>query len=300
MAEKIEVSCPVCDSRDYKVLYEPWVMEDDPVKLYGAATGIQGTQRIVKCTKCGMIYENPRFPKDVILSGYIETEQSLHDSQYKNRVKSFYNALRKLEDKLPPKGSKILDIGTAGGAFLDAAKQFGYIAYGLEPSAYLSQEGKKRGLNIEQGTIDENPFPEKSFDMVCLWDVIEHLVDPKKDLLKIRKLLKNDGILLINYPDIGTWMAKLFGRRFWWIISVHLHHFDRKTISEICKLTGFEVFYIKPYWQILDLGYLFDMAIRYEVPFAKFIKGILPDFIKNIPIPYYASQTTVLARLKDE
>jgi len=166
MAEKQEVNCPVCDRKSYRVLYEAWIDEKDPKKLYGAATGIQGTQRIVKCNDCGMIYENPRFPKEVILEGYINTEQSLHDSQYKNRVKSFYKALEKLKEHLPMKGARVLDIGTAGGAFLEAATQFGYDAYGLEPSLYLSQESTKRGLKILQGTIDENSFPDKHFDMV--------------------------------------------------------------------------------------------------------------------------------------
>lgn len=169
MYKKEVVNCPVCDSKDFSVLFEPWVEENDPTKLYGAATGIQGTQRIVKCKSCGMIYENPRFPKEVILSGYINTEQSLHDSQYKNRVKSFLKALEGVKDKLPPKESKVLDIGTAGGAFLEAAEKFGYDAYGLEPSLYLTEEGKKRGLKIVQGTIDDNPFEENSFDMICLF-----------------------------------------------------------------------------------------------------------------------------------
>jgi len=300
MAVKQEVNCPVCDSKSYRVLYEAWVDENDPKKLYGAATGIQGTQRIVKCNDCGMIYENPRFPKEVILEGYINTEQSLHDSQYKNRVKSFYNALEKLKEHLPMKGGRVLDIGTAGGAFLEAATQFGYDAYGLEPSLYLSQEGNKRGLKIMQGTIDENSFPDKFFDIICLWDVIEHLVEPKDALLKIKRMLKPEGVLLLNYPDIGTWMAKITGKRFWWILSVHLHHFDRKTITKICDLTGYKVFLFKPYWQTLDFGYLIDMAVRYRLPLAQTFKQILPNAIKNIPVSYFASQTTALARLVNE
>ncbi len=299
MTEKETIACPVCDSKDFKVIYEPWVYEEDPIKLYGAATGIQGTQRIVRCINCGMIYENPRFPKEVILSGYIQTEQALHDSQYNNRVNSFYKALYGLKDKLPKAGAKVLDIGTAGGAFLEAAQRFGYDSYGLEPSLYLTKEDKKRGLKIAQGTIDNNPYVDQKFDLVCLWDVIEHLVEPKEDLIKIRALLKPDGILLINYPDIGTFLAKIFGKRFWWILSVHLHHFSRDTIKKICQFAGYEAFYFKAYWQTLDLGYLFDMAIRYKLPLAKLVKNILPEFIKRLPVPYYASQTTALARLKN-
>lgn len=299
MTLKEYIKCPVCEGDDYKVLYEPWIEEEDPIKLYGAATGIQGTQRLVKCNICEMIYENPRLPKDVILKGYISTDQSLHDSQYKNRVSSFYKALVNIQDHLPLKGAEVLDIGTAGGAFLEAAQMFGYDAYGLEPSKYLTEEAQKRGLKVKQGTIDENPYIEASFDMVCLWDVIEHLVEPKKDLLKIKALLKPNGILLINYPDIGTTMAKIAGKRFWWIISVHLHHFSRTTIKKICELTGFNVFYFRTYWQTLELDYLFDMAIRYKIPTASFFKKILPSFLRKIKIKYYASQTTALARLKN-
>jgi len=297
-AKKEYVPCPICGLEHSKVLYKPWVDVDDPIKLYGAASGIQGTQRLVTCKDCGMIYENPRFPEKVILEGYMTSLESGHDSQYQMRVNSFYRALRSLSRTIPEKGAKVLDIGTAGGAFLEAAERFGYMATGLEPSLFLVNEGKKRNLKIEQGTIDNHPFQKESFDMVCLWDVIEHLCDPKKDLLEIRTLIKPGGILLINYPDIGTLMAKAAGKRFWWLLSVHLHYFTQETIKKICHNTGFETFCFQRYWQILEFGYLEDMAIHYKIPGSKALKGWTPKFIQQIPIPYYASQTTAIARVK--
>jgi hypothetical protein len=297
MSGKENYPCPVCGSRNNNVLYEPWVDIQEPSKLYGAASGIPGTQRLVVCSDCGMIYENPRFPDDVILQAYISSQESEHDSQYKMRVNSFYHALKSLSSKIPGKGAKVLDIGTAGGAFIDAAKRFGYDAAGLEPSLFLVQKGQERGLDIAHGTIDTHPFEPVSFDMVCLWDVIEHLTDLKGSLLKIRPLIRDGGLLLINYPDIGTRMAKIAGRRFWWILSVHLHYFTRGTIAEICERTGFRAFHFQRYWQILQFGYLEDMAIRYKIPFSRPLKKVTPDFIQRIPISYYASQTTALARV---
>lgn len=191
----------------------------------------------------------------------------------------------------------MLDIGTAGGAFLDAAKQFGYNAYGMEPSEDLVARGKARGLKIEQGTIENHRFEHASFDMVCLWDVIEHLPDPRMALVEIKKLLKPDGILLINYPDIGTWQAKLFGKKYWWILSVHLHHFTKETIRDICLRTGFQAFHFQRYWQTLEFGYLERMAVHYKIPLAALITRMTPTFIQKIAIPYYASQTTALARI---
>lgn len=245
-----------------------------------------------------MIFESPRFDAEVIIQGYMKSVEAEHDSQYPMRVRSFYQALKRNANDIPPPGARVLDIGTAGGAFLDAAKQYGYNAYGMEPSIDLVNRGKARGLQIEQGTIDSHSFEQGSFDMVCLWDVIEHLPDPKAALLEIKKLLKPNGILLINYPDIGTTQAKLAGKRFWWILSVHLHHFTRKSIKNICERTGFEVLRYKRYWQILEFGYLENMAVHYKIPLTALITKLTPKFIQNIPIPYYASQTTAIVRIK--
>ena len=296
--EKQYLSCPICGSDDHSLRFKAWVDASDPKLLYGAASGIAGTQNIVECVDCSLLFENPRYHESVILQGYMESDEEGHDSQYPMRVKSFLKALQKNKDFIPAPGGKVLDIGTAGGAFLDAATAYGYDAWGMEPSSYLVEQGKKRGLQIEQGTIEDNQFEKNSFDMICLWDVIEHLTDPKGSLQIIRDLLKPDGVLLINYPDIDTWQARLFGKRFWWIISVHLTHFSPKTIAEICRLTGYEVVRFKPYFQTLEFGYLADMAVHLKVPFAKLGRSLLPGFIKRIPIPYYASQTTSIARLK--
>ena len=294
---KNNVNCSNCGSIRHDVFLEPIINESSPAVLYGAASGIRGTQRLVTCLDCGMIYESPRYPAEVIVKGYIASEEAVHDSQYRMRVLSFYGALKKNAKYLPLPGAKILDIGTAGGAFLDAANEFGFDAYGMEPSKDLVERGKARGLKIEQGTIESHGFEAHRFDMVSLWDVIEHLPDPKAALIEIRNLLKPNGVLLINFPDIGTWQSKIAGKKFWWILSVHLHHFSKPTIRDICRRTGFEVFHFQRYWQTLEFGYLERMAVHYKIPFTSLIAKLTPQFIQRIQLPYYASQTTAIARL---
>ena len=298
MTEKVRVQCPVCESGACTVFCEPWNDIADPAKLYGAASGVRGTQRLVRCRVCGMVYENPRFPEEVILRGYESSQESGHDSQYPMRVESFFRGLKATEAHLPPKGSRVLDIGTAGGAFLEAAQRFGFQVVGLEPSRFLVEQGRQRGLPIEQGTVDQHPFSHASFDLICFWDVLEHLAEPRRALEKVLPLLKRDGVLLINYPDIGTAVARIAGRRFWWLLSVHLHHFSLDTISRICDRTGFRVFHAQRYWQALQFGYLEDMAIHLGVPLSGLLKKLTPAFLQRLPLPYYASQTTVLARVR--
>lgn len=294
--KKVSVPCPVCDSTRRQAVYRPWREIADPQALYGATNPVQGCQTLVRCTDCGILYESPRYRADVIIGAYA-TADSVHDSQHSVRARSFYRALTKLSRHLPAPGAKVLDVGTAGGAFLAAATQFGYDAYGLEPSEHLAQRGRARGLKIQQGTLACHDFERHSFDMVCLWDVLEHLPDPKAALLTIRQLLKPDGLLLVNFPDISTWQAKLAGARFWWIISVHLQHFTPKSFADICERTGFNAFCCAPYWQTLEFGYLQRMAARYGVPLSGLLAKVTPQFIQRLPIPYFASQTTGLARV---
>ena len=294
--ERIPHRCSVCDADRHEVLYEPRVIEDDPARLYGAASGLPGTQRLVRCLDCGMIYETPRFDAATIIAGYASSKEEGHDSQYHMRVASFLRALRRHAAHLPPPGARVLDIGTAGGAFLDAAAAFGYSAVGMEPSQDLVARGRARGLAMEQGTIDHHGFAPQSFDLVTLWDVIEHLPDPRAALVEVRRLLRPGGTLLINFPDIGTWQARLAGRRFWWLISVHLHHFTRATLADLCRRSGFSAFAFSRYWQTLEFGYLERMAIHYRMPLAGLLTRLTPLALQRLPLPYYASQTTALAR----
>ena len=198
---KTLISCPVCGSDDFSVVYEPWSREADPARLYGASASIQGTQRMVDCGQCGLMYENPRYPADVILRGYAASDDgdNGHSNQYDMRVGSFTRALKRLQPHLPAKGARILDIGSAGGAFLEAAGHFGYDAWGMEPSAFRVAKGRERGLQIEQGVIENHNFIAESFDMVTLWDVIEHLPDPLDALRRVKPLLKPGGTLLLNH-----------------------------------------------------------------------------------------------------
>ena len=294
-----EIPCPVCGSFAYDVLYQPWRDVTDPVKLFGAASGERGTQQIVRCQNrdCGMVYTNPRYPDAVILQGYEGADDQGHDTQFESRVLTFLRSLEKHDARLPPRGSRVLDVGCAGGAFVEAARRFGYKATGLEPSRQLASSARARGLDVIQGTL-ETYQPRERYALVSLWDVLEHVTDPIATLKACRALLEPGGILLVNYPDVGTWQAKLAGRNFWWFLSVHLHYFDRHSIRKILSETGYEVFSVRRHFQRLEMGYLFDVARIYSPKLAALGLRCMPGFLKHRMIPYYASQTTVLAHLK--
>ena len=84
----------------------------------------------------------------------------------------------------------VIDIGCAGGAFPKAADDLGFNVVGIEPSKYLCEWGKKEyGLDLRPGILDEHDFEKESFDVITLWDVVEHLIDPRVEIKKISNIL---------------------------------------------------------------------------------------------------------------
>lgn len=294
---RLSRSCPNCEADEPTIVFKPWKNEDRPFMLYGAASGVKGTQTLVTCKACSLIYENPCYSSEVITESYANSFDAGHDSQYEMRALSFRRCLTKLLPHLPSPGATVLDIGTAGGAFLTAAEELGFKAEGIEPSRNLVESGKKRGLKIHHGTLEDCASEIGTFDIVCLWDVIEHLHDPGKCIEVARQLINPGGVLLVNFPDIGTVPAKLFGKHFWWILSVHLQHFNQETITDFCIRRGFEPYHFSKYYQVLEFGYLEEMAAHLGLPLASAIHKCTPNFMKKWHIPYYASQTTMIARL---
>jgi 2-polyprenyl-3-methyl-5-hydroxy-6-metoxy-1,4-benzoquinol methylase len=189
-------------------------------------------------------------------------------------------------------------VGCAGGFFLKAAENAGWNATGIELSRHLYEFGTKElGVTIIPGTLDRTDLPEKSFDLITFWDVLEHVADPKATLLKARRLLKPGGYLLVNYPDFDSVGAKLLGRRWWFLIDVHIYYFTPTTLKKLVEGLGFRVTAQRRHYQQLRFGYLADRIAKI-VPFVGrgLAKGAQGLGLKNLPITYYASQKTTLAR----
>ncbi len=289
--------CLICSRNNWKQWLLPTLTNVPADQLYGAAAGISGTQSLIKCQECGFIIEFPRLSDEVIISGYASAGNAGHDSQYPQRVKSFESTIKRNLKSLPPPPSRVLDIGCAGGAFIEAAGNLGYLAEGVEPAIDLVKSATNRGLKVREGTAETlGALITEKYDIVTLWDVIEHVLDPSKTLDSAIDLLTDDGVLIINIPDIGTPLARLVGKKNWWISSVHIYHFSAKHIEKILEPRGFVVVSKKMFFQSLSLGYLLEIASQMRVPLASFFTNLVPVKLKSRPLPYYASQTTIIAK----
>jgi SAM-dependent methyltransferase len=294
------VLCALCGADDAETVYEAQYdrqKDVDLVQKFRASGDELLIDRLVRCRRCGLQYVNPRLRGDLILTSYTEGEDPTYVSQLAARERTFDAALTEIERLAGGRG-RLLDIGTAAGAFVAAAARRGWDAEGCEPNRWLGQWGTRHyGIRIRPGSVFDQDYAAGSFDVVTLWDVIEHTPNPRAVLDKCRELLKPGGLLIVNYPDIGSWIARLLGRRWLFLTSVHLWYFDRTTIARMMESAGFEVRAIRPHYQRLELDYILQRGSLLSSALSKAARAVIRPFgIGGAQVPYWLGQTFVAAK----
>ena len=296
------VPCNLCGGDDpetvYEARYEPG-RSRDLVRTFRASGDELLIDRLVKCRRCGLEYVSPRPRGGDIVAAYSEGDDPAYVSQVDARERTFAAALARIETLQPQKG-RLLDIGTAAGAFLAAAKGRGWEVEGCEPNRWMAEWGSRHyGVNIRAGELFDQDFPPASFDVVTLWDVVEHTPDPARVVRRIGELLKPGGLLIINYPDRGSWIARLLGRRWPFLSSVHLYYFTRPTLSKMLERHGFEVAQQRPHFQWLELDYLLGRGEVISAPLSRLSRALARRIgIADRQVPYWIGQTYVAAHRK--
>ena len=294
------INCNLCGNSSHKVIFKArYDLEKD--KDYAVKFRSSGDEllidQVVRCNNCGFIYVNPRLKSEIILDSYAAGEDKVFVSQVNSRENTFRKYLKKIEKfRLPP--GRILDIGTAGGSFLHTAKQRGWEVYGCEPNRWLCDWGNKHyGIKIMPGTVFEQNYDSAFFDVITLWDVLEHTPDPKKVLMECRRIIKKDGLLIVNYPDIGSWIARVMGRKWVFLLSGHLFYFTYQTMKIILRDTGFSVLKADPHFQELTLGYIFKRSKAHLGIIGSIGQLMSKCFgLSNVNTPYWIGQTLVIAK----
>lgn len=299
-AQLEHVPCFLCGTDDFEVIYPARYDQEkdlDLVQKFRASGDELLVDQLVRCRRCRFKYVNPRLKGELIFGSYAQGEDPTYVSQVSARERTFDAALAHIEQTAPGKG-RLLDIGTAAGAFLAAAVRRGWDAEGCEPNGWLARWGASHyGVRIRQGSVFDQTYEPGSYDVVTLWDVIEHTLNPREMLEHCATLLKPGGLLVVNYPDIGSWIARVLGRRWLFLTSVHLYYFERDTMRRMLASTGFEVLEVRPHYQRLELDYiLFRGAVlsrRLSGAARAAVRGARAG---HLQVPYWLGQTFVLAR----
>lgn len=296
-----EVPCNLCGADEPEEVIPSRRPPGVPVDLATVfrSSGDEPLQdRLVRCRRCGLHYVSPRLRPDLILSGYEGATDEGFVSQAHARERTFGRCLDRIEKRAPPPGRRVLDVGAAGGSFLAEARRRGYQPFGCEPSGWMCRFAREHyGLDIQPGTLFDMPLEPGGADLLTMWDVLEHTPDPTGVLQRAHALLAPGGVLALTVPDYGSWAARAMGRRWVFLLTVHLYYFTRATISALLRRTGFEPLWFGPHLQTLELGYVAMRAQPYLGPLGgvgrKFVHALHLD---HAPFLYWVGQTMVLAR----
>jgi len=247
-----EICCTLCHSADVKTLY--------PLEDFS----------IMRCQNCSLIFLNIDLNQNKLSDMY-------SDSYYIDRadyfqvdappenfgaakggdLRNFQNGLALLDKHHPGKGN-LLDVGCALGGFLRLAKEAGWNVSGVDISSYAATYCKERlGIDAKSGMLGDLGYPDEFFDVITLWDVLEHFENPPEQVRQVNRILKKGGIMLVDTPNerslirsmarliysisgghIDLPLKKLFHQ-------FHLYYFNQTTLNKLLTESGFELIHLE-------------------------------------------------------
>jgi 2-polyprenyl-3-methyl-5-hydroxy-6-metoxy-1,4-benzoquinol methylase len=211
--------------------------------------------RYVKCKNCHLIYANPIEKASKINGNYSKmgnNDAPIIRGSRLRAARSQLGLIRKHKS-----GKKLLDIGCGEGFFLFNAAKAGYTTKGIEISQDAAEyAGREFGLDVEAKPFEELQFPDNHFDVVTLWQVLEHVPYPLIVLKEVHRILKPEGLLATSTPDIDSILAKIFRRRWWNLRRLHINQFTTRTLTDMLKRAGFNNVFSTRYREYISISML--------------------------------------------
>jgi 2-polyprenyl-3-methyl-5-hydroxy-6-metoxy-1,4-benzoquinol methylase len=268
-------------------------------RLYG-----KDTFNIARCRSCGFIFndkwntlsDKARYiPEKCADTKAIKETFDREKEIFFDRFKDDLSQIHKLKSP-----GKILDIGCGPGYFLSLARSEGWDPFGIDINNSMAEFCKEHlSLNVIQGAMDRLHYPENYFDAVTLFHVLEHVPDIDQAVSNIEKILKPDGLLVIDVPNAMDIRRILFGKDWVQFGENHLWYFSAHTLGLLLRKHGLEIVKCIPHGgsQVLamfnktaktGLRWSIDKYYRYLKPIRRPILFVLNHLGFSEDITIYA------------
>jgi 2-polyprenyl-3-methyl-5-hydroxy-6-metoxy-1,4-benzoquinol methylase len=241
--------CQICNGSSFVLLAQPvdYLVSGE---MFG----------VVKCNDCGFVFTNPRpelnslfkYYKSADYISHTDSDRTLTERVYKY-VKHFMLGKKvRLLHKLKPglKSLSILDYGCATGEFVLRAQQGGFETFGFEPDQDARERAINKGVRIfdaEEVQFNAKEHKHRTFDIITLWHVLEHIPDLNTKAKLLNQLLNKDGLIVVAVPEFMSYDSSFY-KDSWaaWDVPRHLNHFEEKTIVRYFEKHGFYLVNIQP------------------------------------------------------
>jgi 2-polyprenyl-3-methyl-5-hydroxy-6-metoxy-1,4-benzoquinol methylase len=246
---------------------------------------------IYECANCNVLFTYPFPEPDVLYSKYYKSENYLsHNKKSSDLFSKLYRTVQKINIRKKLKllkavnqtaEKKILEVGAGVGDFLAACRNHGWNCFGVEPSEQARQVAKEfNNLDLADSI---NKIGERSFSVITLWHVLEHVPDLEETIQKLKSYLSDEGSLIIAVPNHNSFDAKHY-KQFWagYDVPRHLYHFNKKSLTSIIQSKGLELVKIKP--MIFDSFYISLLSEKYQGNnlIINYLKGFWNGLISNL------------------
>jgi len=272
----------------------------------------------LRCPRCGLECLSPQPDNHTLAGIYNES----YFSHYQGEIDpTIVRAMKRATyarqiRRLPPPDSfggqrRLLDCGAATGFLVELATELGWDAFAIEISEFGSQAcidllGRER---VYRGEVRGGSFaanPEGQFEVVTMFDFIEHVRDPIDVLTWARQRLKPGGILLLTTPRVGGISWRLMGHQWFHYVREHLWFFNPKSIRALLLESGFSTVDVHALRKAVTVNYALAHYARSTTysklfsPLARSLNSVLPRQIKRQRAWFYLGEMVVLARVGQE
>ncbi len=250
--------CPLCGSVRSRLMFPTsQSVRQVPESLFSCtSTGYTIHGPIYRCSSCSLAYISDQTSVGQIIRQYKVVDDPIYVAEAAARVKTFHRHLGSLE---PFKGKRLLDVGAYTGLFVSLARN-------------------KYHINLTLGVLRPGYFKPASFEVITLWDVVEHFPDPKRAMQICYAYLKRGGWIAMSTINIDSLIARLLGRRWPWLMQMHRVYFSPATMRKLLVDAGFTNVSIRVHIRYISLGYLW----------SRFVSTVqLPNWLRGIIIPFY-------------
>lgn len=270
----IPVACNICGSKQHTIL---WIKDDFQYN---------------RCAECGLVYISPRLTEDEISKIY----GSLFKSKSLNKPPpvdfTSYNDFFKLIKKYREKNF-LLDVGCFRGYLLSGAREQGWQVKGTELSEQAAACARKDyGLDVHTGSLSDANYPENFFDVVSMFDVIEHLTDPAEYLREIERILRPGGVFYVETPNFNSITRHILGKDWSIFFPWHLYYFTPRTLARLIDKVNLDVMSVSAtnWGPISTYNACRDLNSSDSITSGcNYTPKIITDRYKKVLKPYYLS-----------